>query len=126
MDFPYDILATAGTLVVSNDGTTFYGYARGTYTTDLINLYFAPTEATSTPEVTLKENLQLQSTIITDGILNILTEVKSARIIDTTGRIIMQVENNNSINISAIASGLYIIEATDMNNNSATSRFVKL
>ena len=85
-NFPTEVVATAGTMVVSNDGTSFFGYARGTYTGDIINIYFMPTAPTSVPEVTQKENVTLEATVITDGIVRVMAEIKSARIFDTTDR----------------------------------------
>ncbi|HKK62050.1 MAG TPA: T9SS type A sorting domain-containing protein, partial [Bacteroidales bacterium] len=57
------------------------------------------------------------------------SELKSAVVYDATGRLIMQVELDNTLhaemNISTLKNGLYLIEVSSVKGASKTTRFIK-
>jgi hypothetical protein len=81
------------------------------------------------------ENYNLQKVVTlypnpTKGLINIKNEksiIKSFKIYDINGKYIFSKDNteNNSIDISNLSSGVYIIKLLDNNNNKAVYRIIK-
>ncbi|MDC1237984.1 T9SS type A sorting domain-containing protein [Polaribacter sp.] len=113
-------------LYIRNDDTNASS-TNGTFTINYIEFYYAETAGLSDSSLSDENSIRLSPNPVKD-ILSIksLSILKKLEVFNVLGQKVMGRENTNSLNVTKLNSGAYILKTMNENGTVSTKKFIKI
>ena len=113
-------------LYIRNDDTNASS-TNGTFTINYIEFYYAETAGLSDSSLSDENSIRLSPNPVKD-ILSIksLSILKKLEVFNVLGQKVMGRENTNSLNVTKLNSGAYILKTINENGTVSTKKFIKI
>ncbi len=113
-------------LYIRNDNTNA-GSTNGTFTINYIEFYYAETAGLADSNLSDENSIHLFPNPVKD-ILSIKSPsiLKKLEVFNVLGQKVMGIENTNSLNVTKLNSGAYILKTMNENGAISTKKFIKI